>query len=149
MFYCNHSMITSFPSVICSNIQCLKILVTHTSIIINYLSTSAVGHFLPVTYSYILIYQVFLKYWHPEQLNIAMNVNVQKVVIVQRLVRGFIDRKKASRLKQILLARKQAQAKSFLMAIGEKSQLMFGEQRDLNNQDLKQHKLDVSLREKR
>lgn len=87
---------------------------------------------------------MFLKYWHPEQLNIAMDQRVKRVVVVQRVIRGFMGRRKVSRLKQILLARKQAQAKSFLMSIAEKGQLMYSSMKELSTQDNRQHKLQVS-----
>jgi len=86
---------------------------------------------------------VFLRYWHPEQLKLVMERRVRQVVLVQSLVRRFIGCRKVQQLRQILEARKQAQAKSFLMMVAERSQQMHADLKELHNLDVTKHKQSV------
>ncbi|KAF6027962.1 C27A7.1 [Bugula neritina] len=88
--------------------------------------------------------KVFLRYWHPEQLKLVMERRVRQVVLVQSLVRRFIGCRKVQQLRQILEARKQAQAKSFLMMVAERSQQMHADLKELHNLDVTKHKQSLN-----
>lgn len=74
-----------------------------------------------------------------------MSRKTKMAVKIQKVVRGFLGRRRASRLRQILEARKQAQAKSFLMSIAEKGLRMFTDLKELQSHDRTQYKQQVPI----
>ena len=85
-----------------------------------------------------------MRYWHPEQLVLALNQKIKQIITVQKLIRGMLGRKQAERVRQVVIAKKEALAKSFLMSIAEKSAKVTQDLRYLNQHDKDIHKKKVN-----
>ena len=88
--------------------------------------------------------KVFLKYWHPEQLSLALNQKIKQIITVQKLIRGMLGRKQAERVRQVVIAKKEALSKSFLMSIEDKRAKVTQDLRYLNHHDKDIYKKKVS-----
>lgn len=63
--------------------------------------------------------QVFLKYWHLEHLNAALKIEQEKVVVVQKIVRGFMAKVRVSHMREILETRNRIIISSFFKSISD------------------------------
>ena len=74
----------------------------------------------------------------------ALNQKIKQIIIVQKLIRGMLGRKQAERVRQVVIAKKEALSKSFLMSIAEKSAKVTQDLRYLNHHDKDIYKKKVS-----
>ena len=75
---------------------------------------------------------------------LALNQKIKQIITVQKLIRGMLGRKQAERVRQVVIAKKEALAKSFLMSIAEKSAKVTQDLRYLNHHDKDIHKKKVN-----
>jgi len=81
-------------------------------------------------------WQVFLKYFHIEQLNIAVNETQQRITVCQKYVRGFTARRHYAHMKQ--LARKCEEDMKLLNdTVGQTTDHLKPLQKKLHDEDVR------------
>jgi len=95
-------------------------------------------------------WQVFLKYLHVEQLNVAVNETAQRITACQKYVRGFTARRRYANMKQ--LARKCEEDMKLLNdTVRQLTDCLNRQQKELHDEDVRhqEEKLRAAEEEKR